>query len=123
MTIADIRPTEVGPTDPAADLPADISPAAAVRELSRRFPDRCALVYEGRSIDFRELADTVRRLAGVLADGGVGRGDRVGYLGQNSPAFLTTYLAAARLGAVFVPVNSRLVAEEVRQVVTDCAAH
>ena len=101
----------------------DISPATAVRKLSRHSPDRTAIVYEGRWISYGELAGAVGRLAMVLADGGVGRGDRVAYIGLNSPTFLTTFLAVTWIGAVFVPVDSRLAADEVRHVLDDSAAH
>ncbi|MGH3941371.1 MAG: AMP-binding protein [Pseudonocardiaceae bacterium] len=101
----------------------DISPATAVHKLSRHSPDRTAIVYESRSISYGELADVAGRLAMVLVDGGIGRGDRVAYIGRNSPTFLTTFLAVTWIGAVFVPVNFRLAAEEVRQVLEDSAAH
>ncbi|MGH3837302.1 MAG: AMP-binding protein, partial [Pseudonocardiaceae bacterium] len=104
-------------------LRVDISPAAAVHKLSRHSPDRTAIVYEGRSISYGELAGESGRLAMVLADCGVGRGDRVAYIGLNSPTFLTTFLAATWIGAVFVPVDFRLAAGEVRHVLDDSAAH
>lgn len=104
-------------------LRVDISPAAAVHKLSRHSPDRAAVVYEGRWMSYGELAGAAGRLAMVLADGGVGHGDRVAYIGLNSPTFLTTFLAATWIGAVFVPVNFRLAADEVRQVLDDSAAY
>jgi fatty-acyl-CoA synthase len=97
----------------------DISPATAVHRLVRHSAGKTALVYEGRSITYRQLVDAAARLAVVLREGGVGRGDRLTYLGLNSPAFLTTYLASCWLGAVFVPVNSRLAAAEVRPILAD----
>jgi len=104
-------------------LRVDISPAAAVRKLSQHSPDRTAILYEGRSISYGELAGAAGGLAMVLADGGAGRGDRVAYIGLNSPTFLTTFLAATWIGAVFVPVDFRLAADEVRHVLDDSAAH
>lgn len=100
----------------------DISPATAVRKLVAHSAERVALVYEGRSISFAELADRSARLAGLLAYSGIRRGDRVAYLGLNSPAFVTGYLASAWLGAVFVPINYRLTALEVRQILVDSQA-
>lgn len=101
----------------------DLSPAVAVHKLARHSPDRIAIVYEGSSISYEELAGTAGRLATVLADGGVRRGARVAYIGLNSPAFLTTFLASTWIGAVFVPVDFRLAADEVRHVLRDSAAH
>jgi acyl-CoA synthetase (AMP-forming)/AMP-acid ligase II len=96
----------------------DLSPARAVDRLARYEPDLRSLEYEGRWWTAAELADTTARLGVVLSDLGVRRGDRVAYLGLNSPTFLLLYFACARLGAVFVPVNFRLAAGEVHAVLT-----
>ncbi|WP_155981221.1 AMP-binding protein [Nocardia sp. BMG111209] len=101
----------------------ELSPAAHIDRLARQTGRRVALVYEGSTYGYAALADQARRLAAALAAGGTGEGDRVVYLGGNSVTFLTTFLAAARLGAVFVPVNSRLTAPEVAIVLSDCAPH
>jgi fatty-acyl-CoA synthase len=101
----------------------DISPAAAVRRRARYAPAATAIVYEGRDVTAAELDLTVRRLAAGLAARGVRRGDRIAYVGFNSLALIRTLLAAAHLGAVFVPVNFRLAADEVRYILADSGAH
>jgi acyl transferase domain-containing protein/acyl-CoA synthetase (AMP-forming)/AMP-acid ligase II/surfactin synthase thioesterase subunit len=101
----------------------DISPVAAVRKVADRSFGGPAILYEGASISYRELVDRAGLLAEVLAAGGVTTGRRVAYLGLNSPTFLVTYLACAWLGAVFVPVNFRLTADEVQRVLRDCEPH
>ena len=99
----------------------DISPARAVDNLARYEPAIRSLHYEARTWTVREVADSAARLATVLSGLGVRRGNRVAYLGLNSPTFLLLYLASSRLGAVFVPVNFRLAADEVRVVLADAA--
>lgn len=101
----------------------DISPAAALHRRARYAPDTAALVYEGREITAGELGRTVQELAAGLTEHGLRRGDRIAYLGFNSVTFLETLLAAAHIGAVFVPVNFRLAADEVRHILADCGAH
>lgn len=101
----------------------DISPVAAARKVADRSFDGPAILYEGASIGYHELVDRAGRLAEALATRGVTRGSRVAYLGLNSPTFLVTYLACAWLGAVFVPVNFRLTAEEVQRVLRNCEPH
>ncbi|MFD8207861.1 long-chain fatty acid--CoA ligase [Streptomyces sp. NPDC059695] len=85
----------------------------------RRSPRRTALLHEGRAIDYAGLHDRCTRLAHVLRDAGVGRGDRVAYLGPNHPAYLETLFAAGLLGAVFVPLNTRLAVPELLHQLTD----
>nr|WP_328661974.1 beta-ketoacyl synthase N-terminal-like domain-containing protein [Nocardia salmonicida] len=99
----------------------DLSPIGRVLALSSLSGERIALSVDGAdTFSYRKLSSRVRELAAHLADSGVGRGDRVGFLGGNCAAFVSTYLACARLGAVFVPVNSRLEVAEVAGVLADC---
>ncbi|MEV4947932.1 long-chain fatty acid--CoA ligase [Streptomyces sp. NPDC053755] len=79
---------------------------------ARKTPDRVAVVHEDRAWTYRELHARVLRLAHALRGLGVARGDRVAYLGPNHPAFLETLFAAGALGAVFVPLNTRLTVPE-----------
>jgi fatty-acyl-CoA synthase len=79
---------------------------------ARATPERTALVHGSRRLTYAALDDRVRALAAGLAGLGVGRGDRVAYLGPNHPAFVETMFATTALGAVFVPLNSRLAPEE-----------
>jgi fatty-acyl-CoA synthase len=94
----------------------DINAAAAVHRNALYQPDALVIRYAGGNLTGAQLDDRAARLASVFAEGGVAAGDRVAYLGLNSPAFLTTMLAAFRLGAIFVPVNFRLAGPELRGV-------
>jgi fatty-acyl-CoA synthase len=94
----------------------DINLAAAVHRNARYQPDALVIRYAGGNLTCAQLDDRAARLASVFAEGGVAAGDRVAYLGLNSPAFLITMLAAFRLGAIFVPVNFRLAGPELRSV-------
>lgn len=100
----------------------DISPAAALYRRAR-LPTASALVYEGTEISATRLAGAAAELAAGLTEHGLRRGDRIAYLGFNSVTFFETFIAAAHLGAVFVPVNFRLAADEVRHILTDSGAH
>ncbi|KAB2340215.1 acyl-CoA synthetase [Actinomadura rudentiformis] len=103
-------------------LNVDINPAAAVHRHALLRPDHVILRYDGGDLTYAELDDRAARLATVLAETGVGRGDRVAYLGLNSPSFLLTMLAAFRLGAIFVPVNFRLAGPELNSVLARSGA-
>ncbi|GIF77395.1 acyl-CoA synthetase [Asanoa siamensis] len=86
-------------------------------------PAKTALVHgDGATTTYRQLADGADDAAAVLGGLGVGRGTAVAYLGENSPEFLQVLFGVARLGAVFVPVNTRLAPAEIAHVLTDSGA-
>ncbi len=87
-----------------------------------RYPNKTAIVYYGRAIPYRELAAEVHRMAGYLQGIGVRKGDRVLLLMQNCPQFIIAYYAILRANAVVVPMNSMLVANELRYYALDSQA-
>ena len=82
-------------------------------------PDRTAMVFEGKRTTFEELQSRVNRLASALGAAGVSAGDRVAVLQVNADSVIETYFAAAKLDAVFVPLNFRARADEVAYMVND----
>src|SRR6478752_5994889 len=86
---------------------------------ARTTPDTWALRFEGSGRTWAELDDRVTRLARALRDRGVGAGDRVAVLALNGMETWESYLAGVRLGAIVVPVNFRLVPDEVAYVLND----
>jgi len=82
-------------------------------------PGSVALVQDGTAVTYAELDDLATRAARGLRDRGVGRGDRVAYLGLNSVELVVAMLGTARLGAVFVPLNTRLAPPETAYVLGD----
>ncbi|GAB93387.1 acyl-CoA synthetase [Gordonia rhizosphera] len=97
----------------------DVSISAWFAARADRSPHRRALTFEGITVTYAALLDRVERLAGGLAAAGVGAGDRVAFLGANQPALIETFLAANRLGAVFLPLNFRLAAPEIDFILAD----
>ena len=85
-------------------------------------PSKTAIRFEGEDIDYARFAGTIRAHARALKTVyGVERGDRVAFLGFNSPAMLALFFACARLGATFSPLNWRLVAPELAFILGDAA--
>ena len=85
-------------------------------------PHQTALRFEGRDITYGFFAAEVSRYAQALKQAyGVEPGDRVAYLGLNSPDFLYLLFACARLGAIFLPLNWRLAPPELHYILTDAA--
>jgi len=90
-----------------------------MQRWGRIAPDRTAVISGGRSWTYGEVDSRVRRLAQGLRSLGLEKGDRVGWLGQNHPAFLEAPFAAGSLGVVLVPVNHRLEEAAILRVLED----
>ena len=86
---------------------------------ARRYPDKAALVFFGRTLSYRQLMDGAERLAARLAALGVQRGDRVVLCMQNCPQLVMAHFAILRANAVVVPVNPMNRAEELKHYITD----
>ncbi|MCP4120509.1 MAG: long-chain fatty acid--CoA ligase, partial [Bacteroidetes bacterium] len=84
------------------------------------FPDREAAIAhlyrigEWNTVTWKELDEITDRVAAGLADLGVKQGQKVAFLHGNSLESYYSYLAVHKLGAMFVPVNIRLVPREVK---------
>ena len=101
------------------DLPvtADVRVVSAVLSLEAAAasdPNRTALIIDGRSISYGELAATVRQCAAALAARGVVAGDRVAVVDGGSRLSIAALLAAARIGAAAALMNPALTPPELR---------
>ena len=83
-------------------------------------PDREAVISKGRVFTFRQLNHRSCQLANAFAALGVEPEDRVGLLMHNNSEFLETYFAASKIGAVLVPLNTRLSTAEIDFILGDC---
>ena len=78
-------------------------------------PDRPAVIFDGQTISFEQLAERVNRLANGLSNMGVGTGDRVATMQVNTNQCVEAYFAAAQLDAIYVPINFRAKTDELAQ--------
>lgn len=92
------------------------------REHRRSRPDQLAALDGDLRLDWPTFDDRINRLANALAADGVGTGDRVLWLGQNSVRLLECLLAAAKLGAVCCVANWRSSVDEMAFVLRDATA-
>src|SRR3954470_12714062 len=95
---------------------------ASARRHAKDRADHPAIICQDRTIDYRHLHLLSNRLAHALRATGLGRRDRVGYLGKESEFYYATLLACAKVGAVLVPVNWRLTGNEVKHILRDSGA-
>lgn len=84
--------------------------------------DHPAVIFHDCATTYPELANRSNALANVLSGWGITRGSRVAYLGENHPSFLEAFFATAQLGALFVPLNTRLAPTELNYLLSDSGA-
>ncbi|HET6600141.1 MAG TPA: acyl-CoA synthetase [Burkholderiaceae bacterium] len=84
-----------------------------LRRTARRLPGKLAVRCGDTRWTYAEFDAIVTRLAAGLAERGIAYGDRVAVLARNSHGFAAIRFALARLGAVLVPINFMLKADEV----------
>ena len=87
-----------------------------------RVPQREALVDGTRRRTWAELDRDVARAAGLLTERGLRPGDRLAVLAPNTAEHVVVVLAGLRLGAVVVPIGTRLAAPEVPHILRDSGA-
>jgi len=95
-----------------------------IGHFGRRTPDKLAVVdlASERRFTYAELDARISRLARHLRDRlGIARGDRVAVLALNTTDTLEVQFACGRLGAVFLPLNTRLTVPELEFIVGDAA--
>ncbi len=85
-------------------------------------PDRRFIVFEGRSWSFARFNERVNRLANALRQLGVQKSDRIGMLHVNCPQYVEAYFAAAKIGAIFVPLNFRAKPDELGYMIDNAGA-
>ena len=97
----------------------NIGMGQTILKSAELFSQDPALRFEGKVQTYADLSDRIRKLAAVLSQLGVSRGDRVGYMGLNHPCFLEAVYACSCLGAIFVPLNFRLTPSEAGFIIDD----
>jgi len=83
-----------------------------------RHPWKEAIIYQDRRYTYDEFNRKVNQLAHGLKAKGVVKGDKVALMMKNSDYFALAYYACAKIGAVLVPMNFRLLAKELNYILT-----
>ena len=85
-------------------------------------PNVPATINRDRRRTWTECADRIARIAGGLAASGIQRGDRIAILALNSDRYLEALFAVPMLGAIIVPLNTRLAPAEIAYILADSGA-
>ncbi len=86
-----------------------------LRRTAALHPERPALLGEHRSLTWAELDAEVDRVAVAWEDAGIGPGVAIAFMLDKRPEVVVGFLACARVGAIFVPVNFKLQPEQVKK--------
>jgi fatty-acyl-CoA synthase len=89
-----------------------LTPLEFARRARKLYPERVAIVDGDSTWTYAQFLDRCDRWSGVLQRLGIRSGDRVAYLSPNSHAQLESFYAVPQLGAVLVPLNYRLTADD-----------
>jgi fatty-acyl-CoA synthase len=100
-----------------------------IRRAELLYPDRIGIVDEPDqpaeswgSLTYREVAERARAMAAGLDELGIGEGERVAMVSQNSARLITALFGVSGCGRILVPINFRLVGDEVRYIVEHSGA-
>src|SRR6202045_2892186 len=96
--------------------------ADLLHRSAARTPNKLAVVCGGVRWTYAEFDRISARVAAGLAERGITKGTRIAILARNSHAFVAMRFALARLGAVLVPINFMLKAEEVAYILRHAGA-
>ena len=85
-------------------------------------PNRTAVIFESERFTFEQLSSRVNRLANAFENIGIKQGDRIASIQVNSHQQVEVYFAAAKLDAIYVPLNFRARPDELTHMINDCSA-
>lgn len=94
-----------------------------VTDLLRRgvklYPDQTAIHYQGNDLSYKALNQRATRLANALLEKGMHHGDRIAILALNSDTYFELCMACGKIGVVFIPLNARLLGEELKYIINN----
>ena len=99
-----------------------LTPLRCLRHAEEQFSHNTAVVCDGWRFTYAEFAERAGRLGGGLRALGVEAGDRVAFLSSNCHRLLEAYYGVLETGAVLLPLNIRLVAQELAYILNDSEA-
>lgn len=123
-SVSEFDPPRPWTSSYAEGVPEEVPPITGslidfLEESARTYRDAPALEFFGRTITYRRLLDQVERVAGALADRGVGAGTRVALVLPNCPQHVVAFYAVQRLGGVVIEHNPLYTIDELEHQFAD----
>ncbi|MDY7031750.1 MAG: AMP-binding protein [Thermodesulfobacteriota bacterium] len=88
-------------------------------KTTKRLPDKDAIIFKDRRITFKEYDDASDRLATILLELGVKKGDRVGVLLPNCPEFMYAFISVIKMGGIVINLSTRMRKKELEYIFND----
>jgi len=99
-----------------------LSPLEFAHRARRLYPDREALIDGELHLSYRQFFERCDRWSSALQELGIKQGDRVAYIAPNTHAQLESFYAVPQIGAVVVPINYRLTADDFAYIINHSGA-
>jgi fatty-acyl-CoA synthase len=99
-----------------------LTPIDFLRRARKLYADREAVVDGSARFSYAQFGERCDRWSSALQALGVAKGDRVAYIAPNTRANLEGYYAVPQIGAVIVPINYRLTADDFAYMIDHCGA-
>src|SRR3979409_1536364 len=99
-----------------------LTPIDFARRARKLYGDREAVVDGNLRLTYEQFFDRCDRWSATLQDMGVAQGDRVAYIAPNTHAQLESFYALPQIGAVLVPINFRLTADDFAYIIESSGA-
>jgi fatty-acyl-CoA synthase len=99
-----------------------LTPLDFARRARRLYAKREAVVDQDVRYTYEQFFDRCDRWSATLQRFGIGKGDRVAYIAPNTHAQLESFYAIPQLGAVLVPINCRLIADDFQYLINHSGA-
>jgi long-chain acyl-CoA synthetase len=93
-----------------------------LKNTAARLPNKNGIIYGAKKITFRELNENAFKIASALEKSGVRKGDKVLTYLPNIPEFVEIYLGALSAGVICVPIDFRIIGDELKHIITDSDA-
>ena len=87
-----------------------------LRRAAVRFPDKSAIIWEGRHTSYADLNADANRLAHALAGLGLKKGDKIGIVSRNRTEYGVVFFGAAKSGCILVNVSVLYAPDELQYV-------
>lgn len=87
-----------------------------VRMTAEKYPDKEVIVYKDRRVTFKQLEEEANLLAKGFLQKGMKKGDHIALWVTNWPEWIISWVAASKIGAVIIPINTRYKSSEVEYI-------